>query len=246
MMHIGLTIPRLSDLALVCDTPRTHVTCTDPVSGERRATRVAEDPDSEVHLTETVCWRSVCGLYLATCRDALSRACDLRRFRCLIDRRTTQVAEDLDSEAHLTETCLLDKAGSIGYCERDRVSTRMRWRRCTARSAIEHVRSTLRRVPDFIHPGRISPLALADYLGALAGFTGWTQNADDAIMAGELIYEPPRIVTSARGGMHARTRRLTARPPETREASGRMTPRVAPPAHDRRGRLLRSAARPRR
>lgn len=90
------------------------------------------------------------------------------------------------------------------------------------------------------------PLALADYLGALAGFPGWLQHGDDAITAGELIYEPPRIVTSARAGVHGRTRRLTARPPETREASGRMTPRAAPPAHDRRGRLPRSAARPRR
>lgn len=90
------------------------------------------------------------------------------------------------------------------------------------------------------------PLALADYLGALAGFPAWTQHGDDASAAGELIYEPPRIVTSARAGVHGRTRRLTARPPETREASGRMTPRAAPPAHDRRGRLPRSAARPRR
>lgn len=86
------------------------------------------------------------------------------------------------------------------------------------------------------------PMALADYLGALAGFPAWTQGGDDAIAAGELVYEPPRIVT----GAHRRTRRVTVRPPETREASARTTPRAVPPSHDRRGRLPRSAARPRR
>jgi hypothetical protein len=102
-------------------------------------------------------------------------------------------------------------------------------------------------------------MALADYLGALAGFPGWTGN--DAVAAGELVYEPPRTIELApgrtRGRSHGRSREpthgrayvsagITAQPPETREATGRTTPRVVPPAHDRRGRRPRSAARPRR
>ena len=90
--------------------------------------------------------------------------------------------------------------------------------------------------------------ALADYLGALAGFPGWTRHGDDAIAAGELVYEPPRIVIRANGrpSVRATTEELMAMPPETREATARTTQRVALPAHDRRGRRPRSASRPRR
>ena len=93
------------------------------------------------------------------------------------------------------------------------------------------------------------PMALADYLGAIAGFPAWTRHGDDVIAAGELVYEPPRIVTGAhdRTNGHARAGgRVTARSSETREASARTTPRAALPAHDRTGRRPRSAARPRR
>jgi hypothetical protein len=93
------------------------------------------------------------------------------------------------------------------------------------------------------------PMALADYLGAIAGFPGWTRHGDDAVAAGELVYEPPRIVTGAHersnGRVHA-AGRITARASETREANARTTPRAAPSSHDRRGRRPRSAARPRR
>jgi hypothetical protein len=96
-------------------------------------------------------------------------------------------------------------------------------------------------------------MELADYLGAIAGFPGWTRHGDDAIAAGALIYEPPRIVTGAHERAHDRSNghahaagRITARSSETREGSARTTPRVAPPAHDRTGRRPRSAARPRR
>ncbi|HEU4730579.1 MAG TPA: hypothetical protein VFT22_21930 [Kofleriaceae bacterium] len=96
---------------------------------------------------------------------------------------------------------------------------------------------------------RAQPMALADYLGALAGFPGWTRHGEDGMVgaAGELVYEPPRTLT----GTHARVTRpptgeLTAPPPETREASARSTPRAVPPSYDRRGRRPRSAARPRR
>jgi len=78
---------------------------------------------------------------------------------------------------------------------------------------------------------------LADYLGAVAGFPGWTRYADDPITAGELIYEPPRILAST-------TARLTALP-ETRGAIARTTPRGGP-SFDRRGRRPRSVSRPRR
>ena len=97
--------------------------------------------------------------------------------------------------------------------------------------------------------GGAQPMALADYLGAIAGFPGWTRHGDDAITAGELVYEPPRIVTGAHERSNGRAHaagRLTARSSETREASARTTPRAAPPSHDRRGRRPRSAARPRR
>ena len=89
--------------------------------------------------------------------------------------------------------------------------------------------------------GRQPPRALADYLGALAGFPGWTRLGDDAIAAGELVYEPPRIL--ARGAVGAR---ITARLPETRAATARTEPRVVPAPYDRRGRRPRSVARPRR
>lgn len=94
---------------------------------------------------------------------------------------------------------------------------------------------------------------LADYLGALAGFPGWTRHGDDAIAAGELIYEPPRILirtngrTNGRPSVRATTGNgIMAPPPETREESARATPRVVLPSHDRRGRRPRSASRPRR
>jgi hypothetical protein len=93
--------------------------------------------------------------------------------------------------------------------------------------------------------------ALADYLGAVAGFPGWTRHAEDPITAGELIYEPPRIVTTARIARIARIApiapitRITALP-ETRGATAHRSSRAAPAAHDRRGRRPRSAARPRR
>ncbi len=82
---------------------------------------------------------------------------------------------------------------------------------------------------------RASALALADYLGAVAGFPAWTRGTD-AITPGELVYEPPRIVAGLATG--ART--------ETRAASARTPLRVAPASFDRRGRRLRSVSRPRR
>jgi hypothetical protein len=81
--------------------------------------------------------------------------------------------------------------------------------------------------------------ALADYLGAVAGFPAWTRYADDPITAGELIYEPPRILARDALG-------VTARLPETRAAIARTPPRVVPAPYDRRGRRPRSAARTRR
>jgi Arc/MetJ-type ribon-helix-helix transcriptional regulator len=96
---------------------------------------------------------------------------------------------------------------------------------------------------------REPPRALADYLGALAGFPGWTRLGDDAIAAGELIYEPPRILIRANGRPSARatgTHGIMAPPPETHEATARSTPRAVLPSHDRRGRRPRSASRPRR
>lgn len=96
---------------------------------------------------------------------------------------------------------------------------------------------------------REPPRALADYLGALAGFPGWTRLGDDAIAAGELIYEPPRILIRANGRPSIRataSHEIMAPPPETHEATARSTPRAVLPSHDRRGRRPRSASRPRR
>jgi hypothetical protein len=94
--------------------------------------------------------------------------------------------------------------------------------------------------------GRIAALAggrasaLADYLGAIVGFPGWTHGADDPVTAGELVYEPPRIIAGARLAA------TTAPPTETRAASARTPLRAAPASFDRRGRRLRSVSRPRR
>lgn len=84
-------------------------------------------------------------------------------------------------------------------------------------------------------------VALADYLGAVAGFPGWTRHADDPITAGELVYEPPRILARDPAGG-----RISARLPGTREAIARTAPRVVPAPYDRRGRRPRSVSRPRR
>ncbi len=87
-------------------------------------------------------------------------------------------------------------------------------------------------------------MALADYLGALAGFPAWTHHDDDAIMAGAMVYEPPKIIARATSRASRRphaTTSLAARPLEPRESLGRVVP-----AHDRRSRRPRSAARPRR
>ena len=82
---------------------------------------------------------------------------------------------------------------------------------------------------------------LADYLGAIAGFPAWTHHADDPITAGELVYEPPRILTRGAAGA-----RITARLPETRAATARTEPRAVRAPYDRRGRRPRSVAQPRR
>jgi hypothetical protein len=82
-----------------------------------------------------------------------------------------------------------------------------------------------------------SALALADYLGAIAGFPAWTHGTA-AIAPGELVYEPPRIVATGRLATIPRT--------ETRAASARTPLRVAPASFDRRGRRPRSVSRPRR
>jgi len=121
---------------------------------------------------------------------------------------------------------------------------------------------------DALHAGQ--PLALADYLGAIAGFPAWTHLGDAPIAAGELVYEPPRIVdrTSIRAALrmqdktHARGEAirlasaalasaplappLGGRGRGPRDAIGRSTPRTVPALHDRRGTRPRSAARPRR
>jgi hypothetical protein len=99
---------------------------------------------------------------------------------------------------------------------------------------------------------RGQPMAVADYLGALAGFPGWTHHGDDFMAvgaAGELIYEPPRIIAGAHARSDGRADTaagVTARQPETREASARTTPRAVLASYDRRGRRPRSASRPRR
>jgi hypothetical protein len=83
--------------------------------------------------------------------------------------------------------------------------------------------------------------ALADYLGAVAGFPAWTRYADDPITAGELVYEPPRILAREHAGGA-----VTARQPETRAAIERTAARAAPAPYDRRGRRPRSVSRTRR
>jgi hypothetical protein len=103
---------------------------------------------------------------------------------------------------------------------------------------------------------RGQPMAIADYLGALAGFPGWTRHGEDFMAvgaAGELIYEPPRIVAGAHAKGDGRPdgradplAAVTGRPPETREATARATPRAVLPSYDRRGRRPRSVSRPRR
>ena len=103
-----------------------------------------------------------------------------------------------------------------------------------------------------LHGGQ--PMALADYLGALAGFPAWTHLGDDPIAAGELVYEPLRIIERTerandhdqRGYTPLATAGLNSRRPETRETIARTTARVVPASHDRRGTRPRSAARPRR
>lgn len=92
------------------------------------------------------------------------------------------------------------------------------------------------RVAALAAPGGAPPLALADYLGAIAGFPAWTRCAEDPVTAGELVYEPPRIVARAR---------LTGPRPETRAASARTPLRVGPASSDRRGRRPPSVSRAR-
>jgi hypothetical protein len=102
---------------------------------------------------------------------------------------------------------------------------------------------------------REPPRALADYLGALAGFPAWTRYGEDAIAAGELVYEPSRVLAKTNGKANGKDRPsvrattttgIMAPPPETHEATARSTPRVVVSSHDRRGRRPRSASRPRR
>jgi hypothetical protein len=98
-----------------------------------------------------------------------------------------------------------------------------------------------------LDPGQ--PMVVADYLGALAGFPGWTRNGEHLIAigaTGDVIYEPPRIVAGTRRRVNGHAQVTAAALPETREASARTTPRGVLPSHDRRGRRPRSAARPRR
>jgi hypothetical protein len=104
-----------------------------------------------------------------------------------------------------------------------------------------------------LHGG--APMALADYLGALAGFPAWTHLGDDPIAAGELVYEPLRNAdrTMDRPPDHDHrsytplaTAGLSTRRPETHGATARTTARGVPASHDRRGTRPRSAARPRR
>ena len=86
--------------------------------------------------------------------------------------------------------------------------------------------------------------ALADYLGALVGFPGWTRHGDAPFAAGALVYEPPHVIALASAALARDEARL--RSPGTRGASARTTPPGAPPSHGRRGTRPRSAARPRR
>jgi hypothetical protein len=83
--------------------------------------------------------------------------------------------------------------------------------------------------------------ALADYLGAVAGFPAWTRYTDDPITAGELTYEPPRILArEPTGGA------VTSRLPETHAAIAHTAARAVPGSYDRRGRRPRSVSRSRR
>lgn len=91
--------------------------------------------------------------------------------------------------------------------------------------------------------GAAQPAALADYLGAIAGFPAWTRFDDDAIAVGELAYEPPRIIMRSNGRT---TGELRTPQPETREAIAPTTPRAVLSSYDRRGRRPRSVSRPRR
>jgi hypothetical protein len=99
---------------------------------------------------------------------------------------------------------------------------------------------------------RAQPMALADYLGALAGFPHWTRHGDDAVMQGELIYEPPRLASGStqmpamRDPLARALDTISLTLPETRAATARTTRRDAPLVHDRRGTRPRSAPRPRR
>jgi hypothetical protein len=93
--------------------------------------------------------------------------------------------------------------------------------------------------------GRIGALAgpaLADYLGALVGFPGWSQHGEAPFAAGALVYEPPHAITSGRSAAAG----LRSRSPEIHGASARTTSRAVPSSHDRRGTRPRSASRPRR
>lgn len=99
---------------------------------------------------------------------------------------------------------------------------------------------------------RAQPMALADYLGALAGFPHWTRHGDDAVMQGELIYEPPKLASGSaqmpvmRDPLARALDTISLTLPEIRAGSARTSRRDAPPAHDRRGTRPRSAPRPRR
>lgn len=84
------------------------------------------------------------------------------------------------------------------------------------------------------------PAELADYLGAIAGFPGWTSLYDEPISAATLFYEPPTARTTPLS-----TAAISARL-EAHAAIARAVPRAAPSSHDRRGTRPRSAARPRR
>ena len=121
------------------------------------------------------------------------------------------------------------------------------------------VRFGLLPTPDDVRE-RISALhgapasAIADYLGALAGFPAWTHLVDHAVGASELVYEPqayPRDRPITR--MPPLLASLTRRPAGPRAAAAarsalRGTPGTpgTPGTHDRRGMRPRSAGRPRR
>ena len=92
-----------------------------------------------------------------------------------------------------------------------------------------------------------TPMAIADYLGALAGFPAWTRHGDDAIALDELCYEPPKLASgSTQMPVMRALETITLPLPETRGASARPTRRDGPLVHDRRGTRPRSSPRPRR